>query len=105
MRITDIVLVLLAGLLFWALSAKCCIYTALALFLVLSVAGGNPLICVGEVAGTDHYHAWVRYGDSNIEQSTLNLYHSGSVDYDNPDFLFTNPNDFVEAVDMLSPTR
>ena len=105
MRITDIVLVLLAGLIFWVLAAKCCIYTALALFLVLSVAGGDPFICVGEVAGTDHYHAWVRYGDSNIEQSTLNLYHSDGVDYDNPDFLFADHRDFVDAVDMRSPVR
>lgn len=103
MRIIDVVLVLLAGLTIWFVIARCCIYTALALFLLLSAAGGDPIICVGEVAGTDYHHAWVVSGNTTIEQTTLNLYHSPRVDYDEPAYVFNNAHDFINTVDMSSP--
>jgi len=103
MRIINIISVLLAALTLWFVAAKCCIYTALALFLLLSAVGGTPAICVGEVTGEDHYHAWVQIGDVSIEQSTLNLYHSPTVDYGAPDYMFADAGDFIAAVDMSSP--
>ena len=100
-----IIPMLLSCLLVWFVAAKCCIYTALAVFLVLSLTGGCPLLCVGEVDGTDHYHAWVQYDGINIEQSTFNLYHSQSIEYNNPSFTYDNAHDFIESVDMSSPIR
>lgn len=84
---------------------KCCIYTSIAAFVVLSAVGFNPVYCIAEVEGCDHYHAYVRTGDTNIDPSTLNMYQSPAVDYDNPVVILNTTSEFVDTVDMSSPVR
>jgi hypothetical protein len=93
----------LVGLVF--ICMKCCIYTAIILFLILSSIGLSPEYCHGQVKGEDHYHAWIRVGSYNIEQATFNLYHSKQVDYNNPDTIFTDTKSFMDRVDMWSPVK
>ena len=87
------------------ISMKCCIYTAIITFLLLSSLGLSPIYCVGEVNGSDVNHAWVRVGSHNIEQSTLNITHSDAVDYDEPWITFNTTSEFVDRMDMLHPFR
>ena len=89
-------------------SMKCCIYTAIISFLILSTLGLSPVYCVGcvnEIDGENYYHAWVRVGSHNIEQSSLNLCHYEAVDYNSPDATFNTTSSFINRVDMLSPIR
>ena len=89
-------------------SIKCCIYTAITLFLILSTLGLSPVYCVGyvrEVDGENHYHASVRIGSYDIEQSTLNLRHYESVNYSEPDVTFNTTSGFIDRMDLLSPIR
>jgi desulfoferrodoxin (superoxide reductase-like protein) len=76
--------------------------------MILSMLGLSPIYCVGwiqEVDGENHYHAWVRVGSYNLEQSTLNLQHYEAVDYDDPVVTFNNTSSFIDRMDMLSPIR
>lgn len=103
-----IVLTLTATILIWFVATQCCIYTAIATHTVLSTMGYSPVYCMGwveEVDGVNHYHAWVRLGDRNIEQAFLNLRHSKKVDYENPVHTFNTTNAFTNRVDMWSPIR
>ncbi len=89
-------------------STKCCIYTATTAFLILSSLGLSPIYCVGyvkEVDGENHYHAWVRIGSYDIEQSTLNLQHYDAVNYNEPDVTFNTTAAFINRMDMWSPIR
>lgn len=82
---------------------KCCIYTSMILFVILSNVGMTPEYCVGQIENTaNQYHAWIRIGSDNVEPSTLNLYHSNRIDYDNPEYVFNNTKDFKNSVDMWS---
>lgn len=90
------------------ISMKCCIYTAIIAFLILSSLGMSPVYCVGyvkEVDGTNHYHAWIRVGCHNIEQSTINLHHYDAVNYIEPDITFDTTSSFIDRMDMWSPVR
>jgi hypothetical protein len=87
-------------------SMKCCIYTAIIVYLLLAALGASPVYCVGyvhEVDGENHYHAWVRVGSYDIEPSTLNICHSKAVNYSNPDATFNTTSSFIDGVDMWSP--
>ena len=89
-------------------SMKCCIYTAVTAFQILSTLGLSPVYCVGyvqEVDGKNHYHAWVRIGSYDIEQSTLNLQHYDAVNYSEPDVTFNTTHEFISRMDMWSPIR
>jgi hypothetical protein len=87
-------------------SMKCCIYTAIVAFLILSTLGMSPVYCVGyvrEVDGENYYHAWVRVGSYDIEQSTLNLWHHETVNYSEPDVTFNTTTSFINRMDLLHP--
>ena len=86
-------------------SMKCCIYTAIIVYLLLAALGMSPVYCVGEVDGADHYHAWVRVGCQDIEPSTLNICQSKAVNYSEPDVTFNTTASFIDRVDMWSPIR
>ena len=106
--LNEICTILAAALLVSFVSMKCCIYTAIVAFLILSSLGLSPIYCVGyvrEVDGENYYHAWVRVGSHNIEQSTLNLQHYETVNYSEPDVTFINTSSFIDRMDMWSPIR
>lgn len=106
--LNEICIILAAAIFSTFVSMKCCIYTAIISFLILSTLGLSPVYCVGwvkEVDGENHYHAWVRIGSYDIEQSTLNLRHHEAVDYDDPVVTFNTTSSFIDRMDMWSPIR
>ena len=106
--LNEILTILVATFLVSFVSMKCCIYTAIITFLLLSALGLSPIYCVGyvkEVGGENHYHAWVRIGSYDIEQSTLNLQHYNAVNYSEPDVTFNTTSSFISRMDMWSPVR
>lgn len=99
---------LLIACILYFVCAKCCIYTAIILFVVLSSIGMTPEYCVGhvkEIDGENHYHSWIRINSYNIEQSTLNLHHYDTVNYDSPVVMFKDTKSFIDRVDMWSPLK
>ena len=103
-----IYLFLLTACVLYFVCVKCCIYTAIILFVVLSSIGMTPEYCVGyvkEVDGKNHYHSWIRINSYNIEQSTLNMHHYKAVNYDSPVIMFEDTKHFVDRVDMWSPFK
>lgn len=106
--LNEILTILAAALFTSFLSTKCCIYTAITAYLILSTLGLSPVYCVGyvrEVDGENHYHAWVRVGSYDLEQSTLNIQHYKAVNYSEPDVTFNSTPSFINRMDMLSPIR
>ena len=106
--LNEICIVLAAAFFINFVLTKCCIYTAILAFYIFLTLGQTPIYCVGyvrEVDGDNHYHAWVRVGCNNIEQSTLNLRHYEAVSYSEPDVTFNTTSDFIDRMDMLSPLR
>ncbi len=103
--LNEMCIILATTLILTFISTQCCIYTAIMAFLILSSLGLSPIYCWGEVDGDDHYHVWVRVGSHNIETSTLNIYHSNMVDYEDPVATFNTTSEFVDRMDMLSPIR
>ena len=106
--LNEICIIVAAAIFTSFVSMKCCIYTAIIAFLILSTLGMSPVYCVGyvrEVDGDNIYHAWVRIGSYDIEQSTLNIHHHGAVDYDNPIVTFNTTSEFVDRMDMLHPLK
>lgn len=103
--LNEICTILTTTLILTFVSTQCCIYTAIMAFLILSSLGLSPIYCWGEVDGDEHYHAWVRVGSHDVEQSTLNLYHSDAVNYSEPDATFNTTSSFINGMDMLSPVR
>ena len=106
--LNEICIIIAAAIFTSFVSMKCCIYTAITLFLILSTLGLSPVYCVGyvrEVDGENRYHAWVRIGSYDIEQSTLNLRHYEKVDYDAPFLTFNTTSSFIDRMDMLSPIK
>ena len=106
--LNELGIILMAALFISFVSMKCCIYTSIITFLILSTLGLSPIYCVGyvrEVDGENHYHAWVRIGSYDIEQSTLNLRHYEAVNYSEPEVTFDNTSSFVNRMDLWSPVR
>jgi len=106
--LNEICILLVALVTMSFVSMKCCIYTAITAYLILSTLGMSPVYCVGyvrEVDGENHYHAWVRVGSYNLEQSTLNLHHYAAVNYSKPEVTFNTTASFVDRMDMWSPVR
>ncbi len=106
--LNEIITILAAATFISFVSMKCCIYTAITAYLILSTLGMSPIYCVGyvrEVDGENHYHAWVRVGSHNIEQSKLDLRHYEAVNYSEPDVTFNTTSDFINRMDMWSPVR
>ena len=106
--LNEIFIIIVAAIFTTFVSMKCCIYTAIIASMVLSTIGMSPVYCVGyvrEVDGENHYHAWVRIGSYDIEQSTLDLQHYESVNYSEPDVTFDTTTSFIDRMDMLSPIR
>ena len=106
--LNEICIILVAAPFIGFVSMKCCIYTSIIAFLILSTLGLSPIYCVGyvkEVDGENHYHAWVRIGPYDIEQSTLNLRHYEAVNYSEPEVTFNTTTSFIHRMDMWSPVR
>jgi hypothetical protein len=103
--LNEICIIIIVALLTSFVSMKCCIYTAMTAYLILSTLGLSPVYCVGEVDGENHYHAWVRVGSYDIEQSTFNLRHYEAVDYNDPVVTFDTTSSFIDRMDLLSPLR
>ena len=106
--LNEIYTILMVALVISFVSMKCCIYTSIIAFLILSTLGLSPIYCVGyvkEVDGENHYHAWVRIGSYDIEQSTLNLRHYEAVNYSEPEVTFNTTTSFINRMDLWSPIR
>ena len=106
--LNEICIIIAAAIFTSFVSMKCCIYTAVTAFQIFSTLGLSPVYCIGyvqEVDGKNHYHAWVRIGSYDIEQSTLNLQHYDAVNYSEPDVTFDTTSSFINRMDMWSPVR
>lgn len=86
----------------WFIFKKCCIYTLIIAYFIFSGIGYDTQYCISEVNNELHYHAWISVNSHIVDPSTLNLYHSPSVNYSDP-LIFNSISEFISCVDMLSP--